>query len=205
MRRNKRSTDRFLKQSYKIIGLIFLLCACFSAAGVLLSWQLRNYDEIFRNNVITIYSVFVSGFIALFGVVLSILSSKAMDMDKMKYSHKPEFYIPCRYDLAKAINFRLISDGLSKITIPNKRIFLQNTDKTGFTIEEVKVFGENDNILIKDSLNQFIDKGLLFFLSFYCEEEIKKISIKTKSIDGYNYLFEICLDNKTVKEIEICL
>lgn len=202
MCKRKRSTDRFLKQSTKIVVLTLLLCACFGVAGVFLSWQLRNCDDTFRNNVITIYSVFVSGFLTLFGVILSIISAKTMDMDKRKYNHEPEFYIPSKYDFAKAMNYRLISDGHPKITIPNHRIFFQNTDKTGFMIEEVTVFGQDNIVLINDDSNQFIDKGLLFFLSFYCEEDVKKIIIKTKSIDEYIYLFEICLDNKTVRKIK---
>ena len=179
MCRNERSSDRFLKQSIKIVVLILLLCACFGAIGVILSWQLRNCDVTFRNNVITIYSVFVSGFLTLFGVILSIISAKATDIDKRKFSHEPEFYLPRQYDIAKAMNYRLSSDGHSSIDIPNNRIFFQNTDKTGFIIEEVTVFGKDNNELIKETSNQFIDKRLLFFISFYCEEIVKKIFIKT--------------------------
>lgn len=201
MCKNRKNKDRLLKQSKLITCLIFLLCVCFVMAGILLSWKLRNCDETFRNNVITLYSVFGSGFLTLFGVVLSILSAKTMDMNNRKYSHEPEFYIPSKYDFAKAMNYRLSCDGHPKITIPNNRIFLQNTDKTGFMIEKVSVFGKDNKPLIENDSNRFIDKELLFFLSFYCEDEIEKILIKTKSIDGYNYSFEICLDNKTVRKI----
>lgn len=201
MNHRKRNTDKFLLRCYLIVAGSFLLCACFGTIGVILSWQFRYCDQTFRNNVITIYSAFVSSFLTLFGVILSILSAKAMDLNRRKHSHEPEFYLPCRYDIAKAMNYHISSDEHSKITIPNNRIFFQNTDKTGFLIEEVSVFGKDNNALIKKASNQFIDKELLFFLSFYCEEDITKISIKTKSIDGYNYMFEIDLDNKTVRKI----
>lgn len=200
MSKNKKNTNELIKIFIRIVFLLLILCACFGAVGVCISWKLRNCGQSFSENVITIYASLASSFLALFGVILSILFAKVTDEEKRKYSHEPEFYISHKYDLAKAINYRLFSDGNFKSIIPNNRIFFQNSDKTDFIIEEVSIIDNDNTTSIRDVTNRFVGKGVLFFLSFYCEKSISKISIKTKSVDGHEYLFEVNTDDEIVRK-----
>ena len=178
--------------------MLLALCVCFFTVGVGISISLKKCNQTLRNNIITVYSGSVGGFLALLGVFLTIIAGKGTEMEKRKLSHIPEFFLPNKYDLAKATNYKIGSNDTQSIIIPNWMVCVQNTDKTEFFIEEVVVYSGENKSLITDSFVHYINKEALFCLSFYCEEKAHKIILKTKSIDDYFYSFEIDLDKQII-------
>lgn len=201
-KKDKKVTGNFEKTCKKIVLGLLGLCLCFGAIGIGLTVCLKDFDQSFKDNVVTIYAALASSFLALFGVLLTIIAGKGNEIENRKFSHTPELFMPSKYDLAKAVHYRLNSNDSSNIIIPNYKVYIQNTSKTEFVIEEISASECDDKVLIKDSSPHYVDKGLLFCISFYSEERIHKMLIKTKSLDNYEYLFEIDLEKKTIKKEE---
>ena len=198
---SKKNRNSGLNKAFtKIVLLLLALCACFFVAGVGLSFSLVNYDQTIRNHIITLYSASVGSFLALLGVFLTIISGKGTEAEKRMLSYIPEFFLPDRYDLAKATNYHIGPEAEAYLVIPNYKVYVQNTDKTEFIIERVIVSSGENETLLTDSVNFYINKGSLFCLSFFVKEKANIVIIETKSIDEQAYCYMVDLNKRIIEK-----
>lgn len=201
MKKQKQKKQQKKRNKYKTACFIFLfllLTVCFFAIGVVIIESTKECEDIFRQNIIVVYSAALGSFITLFGVFLTIVAGKKAEKERRKLSHIPEFFLPDNYDLAKTVYFCIGADS-DNMVIPNHRIYIQNTDKTDFIVNEVVAIA-GEQLIHVDNNNHYIDKRMLFCLSFYNKNTIDKLIIKTNSIDDEEYHYEIDLTNKTIRK-----
>ena len=185
--------------SMKIIIGMMLLCAVLGILGLIIyNSLLINKPDDYCNSFITLYAGALGGFCTLFGVYLTVLADRMDKKREIKAQCTPEFFQPLVYDISTAQHLHYPQKNNNIIS--NNHIYLKNTDKTEFIINEIIVCDKTDEYHLAGN-EYYIDKGKLFCICFYFDKTIEKIKVNTTSLDNNHYTYCVDLLKKTcVKE-----
>lgn len=175
----------------KTIIIIILVAFVLLVIGLVLYFWLDKKYPTNRDGIVTIYAAIAGGLCTLFGVLFTIMSNEATRREDIKESNKPEFCMPNIYDIAKANRFLIQFEAEPRI--PNHFLYFKNTDKTEFSLIELKT-----NNRVATCNNHFVEKNSLFCVSFYFSETIETIILKIQALDGSIYNYSIDEKNKTL-------
>lgn len=200
--KKKTQVEKNINKSARIIIiLLFILSACLIFIGIIIySLLIRKYDSEFCYAFATIYAGISGGLCTLIGVALTILTGIANKKAETINNHIPEFYMPQRYDVDETSFFRFVLEDNDSKKIPNRRYYFQNTDKTGFIIDSIKVrFSDGSFSHCSKIIKQYIDSGKPFCITFYSEKDITKIKIYLTSVCRVSYTFDAEVVEKKVE------
>ena len=183
--------------SMKTVLCMLLLCAVLTALGLFIyNSFLKNSSDDYRNSFITIYAGALGGFCTLFGVLLTAVANKSARKEDIRTQCIPEFFQPLVYDISTAQHLHYSHCDNKNNIISNNHIYLKNTDKNEFTINEIIVIDDANEYHLAGN-EYYIDKGKLFCICFYYDKRIETIKINTTSLDNNRYTYCVDLLKKT--------
>ena len=150
-------------------------------------------DQAANDSFVTILSAVIGGVCTLGGALVTLLITQIIQKRKVKADCKPEVFLPGKYDLAQAIQVRMMTEDKER-NIPNYQVFLKNSDKAPFLIENLIV--ANSTFYPKSV--SYIEKNNLICLSFYHKDNVKEILLCIKSLDDCSYCLKLFLDDGDV-------
>lgn len=183
--------------------LIAIAMLSFIFSSVLLIVSLVQASSETKGYFISIFSAIIGGICTLGGVLVTYFVDRNRLRQKMKTDTKPEIFVPGNYDFALATRIRMVDGKGTDDFVPNYHIVLKNSDKAPFVIEKMKA---DESSYLPTSVT-YIEKDLLFYLSFYGEQRFKNVTLYIKSMGGYSYCLKCSLDvegnamNESLEEV----
>lgn len=194
--------DKKIKIDWSVIlpPIIFLgFCALAIMLGVSLYNSFNWMSEGERGAFVTIYASVASGFCALIGVLVQILFSKQQRDKNFKDQNSPAFFIPCKYDIAKAEKIPLYLNETRVPSVTKQNFYFTNSEKAPFFLESVKYA----NIMFS-AKDFFVEKGKLFCLNFEKKYGVfNEYEMTIRSLSGTHYSATVRFKDRFVKIQEV--
>ena len=190
-------TKKKTKDWLIIIISTFVIALILFVGGFLLHRIFAKYMPSYANNIIAVYAAVAGGICTMYGVIITILNDRELNLFNLQEQYRPEFFCPYTYDVLKADRIHLFKEGKHKVEITNRDYYFQNSDKTDFRIEEV-IIGDTTY----PANSYYVEKKKVFCLCLKSRKTPKEFVIVLRSLDDVFYKATVLPDEKKVTIIE---